>query len=66
MMEDCWYCPKCVAEWQAEFDACQHDWEPHVSVMGDDGQYCKNCSGFVANEDWQTIFGESKSPGAQP
>ncbi len=50
-MEDCWFCERCVSAWRKEFDSCSHAWTPHVSVMGDEGRYCGNCSGFVANED---------------
>lgn len=58
MMEDCWFCAACAAEWQAEFDACEHEWTPHISVMGEEGRCCTRCCGFVANEDWKAVVGE--------
>lgn len=50
MMEDCWYCEPCIAEWRAEFDACNHEWSPHVDCMGDEGKLCSRCSGFIADD----------------
>lgn len=41
---------KCIAEWRAEFDACQHDWQEPYWFDGDEGKICRKCSGFVANE----------------
>lgn len=55
MMEDCWFCTKCTEEWRAGFAVCDHTWEPHVSTMGDEGQYCTKCAGFVANEDFASL-----------
>lgn len=34
-------CPKCAAEWQAEYDACEHDWEDDDHY----GRICKKCNG---------------------
>lgn len=51
MQEDVWICQGCYAEWKQHFDRCEHSWSPHVSTMGDDGQYCERCCGFVRNED---------------
>jgi hypothetical protein len=48
MMDDCWFCPSCVADFRKQFDACEHQWEPHTDTMGDEGQYCSKCCGFVA------------------
>lgn len=55
IMDDCWFCLGCVAEFQKQFSACSHQWEPHTDSMGDAGQYCTNCSGFVRNVDMQFI-----------
>lgn len=46
-----WMCEGCCAEFKKTFDACEHEWEPHVDAMGDEGRVCKRCSGFVLNED---------------
>lgn len=54
-MEDGWFCSGCVAEWRETFDACEHSWTPHVNEMSEDGQYCENCCGFVANEDFERL-----------
>jgi hypothetical protein len=56
MMEDCWFCADCTADFQKHFDACDHKWSPHVGSMGDPGQYCERCTGFVADEDFATLF----------
>lgn len=50
--EDVWICQECDAAFREHFKTCEHDWEPHVDAMGDDGQCCKKCSGFVRNEDF--------------
>lgn len=55
MMDDCWFCQECVTDFQKHFDACDHKWSPHVDCMGDDGQYCERCSGFVRNEDMPLV-----------
>lgn len=55
MMDDCWFCESCVADFQKTFDACQHQWEPHTDTMGDAGQYCSKCTGFVRNEDMALV-----------
>lgn len=54
-MDDCWYCAACTADFQKHFDACDHRWTPHTDSMGDDGQYCERCCGFVRNEDMADI-----------
>ncbi len=59
MMSDCWYCEGCTAEFQKHFDVCAHSWSSHVDEMGDAGQYCEHCSGFVRNEDFPRLFGKS-------
>jgi hypothetical protein len=59
IMDDCWFCSGCTAEWRAIFDACEHRWEPHVDQMGDEGQYCTRCMGFVCNEDMPVLFPKS-------
>lgn len=48
LMGDYWYCPECLSEWQATFDACEHTFEPYW-YAGEDGQLCSKCSGFVVN-----------------
>lgn len=50
MMDDCWFCDSCTAEFRRTFDACEHQWEPHTDSMGDRGRYCVRCSGFVMDE----------------
>lgn len=52
LSEDCWFCTSCIDEFKKHFDACKHEWEPHVSTMGDEGFYCSHCAGFVATEDF--------------
>ena len=47
-MEDCWFCEGCVKEWQAHFDACEHEWRPYIDVMGDDCRICEKCNGVTA------------------
>jgi hypothetical protein len=49
-MDDCWICDACYSEWKKVFDACEHDWEPHVNEYGEDGRYCKKCAGVVVDE----------------
>lgn len=49
-MEDCWFCEVCVAAWQKEFDACDHQWTPHTNSMSEPGRICERCNGFVAAE----------------
>jgi ribosomal protein L37AE/L43A len=51
MMEDCWFCPKCVLDFKTGFDSCTHRWTPHTDTMGDSGWYCERCTGFV-NDDY--------------
>lgn len=57
IMEGCWFCKSCTDEFQATFDACDHKWSPHTNEMGEPGQYCERCIGFVANEDFPKLFG---------
>lgn len=45
-MADCWFCGGCYAEWKAEFDKCEHAWEPEDSEFGEPGRYCHKCCGF--------------------
>lgn len=56
LMEECWFCPACVAKFLETFRACQHEWEPHVDSMGDPGWYCCRCAGFVNAEDFPALF----------
>ena len=51
--DGCWICEGCYADFKKQFDACEHDWEPHTDEMGDEGRVCKRCSGFVLNDDQQ-------------
>jgi hypothetical protein len=55
MMEDCWFCQPCVADFQKHFDNCKHSWEPYTNSMGEEGQHCSHCTGFVRNEDLHLI-----------
>jgi hypothetical protein len=59
MMEDCWFCESCTNEFREAFKICEHKWSPHTDVMGDPGQYCEHCSGFVRDEDFPRLFPES-------
>ena len=56
IMEDCWYCPACVRLFQEAFRTCEHEWQPHVDVMGEAGRYCTRCAGFVRDEDFSDMF----------
>lgn len=53
LMEDDWICEDCYVAWKAEFDACDHVWKPHTSVMSEPGKICEKCSGFVADPETQ-------------
>lgn len=55
IMEGCWFCKPCTDDFQAAFDACTHKWSPHTNEMGDQGQYCERCTGFVADEDFPQL-----------
>lgn len=57
MHEDCWLCTACEGEHRKGFEACEHKWEPHVTQMGDEAQYCPECSTAVSNEDFRTVVG---------
>jgi hypothetical protein len=57
LMEGCWFCGPCVDDFQKTFDACDHSWSPHTDDMGDPGQVCSKCSGFVRDEDFPALFG---------
>lgn len=57
LMEGCWFCAPCVADFQKTFDACDHKWSPHVNEMGDPGQCCERCTGFVCDDDFPALFG---------
>lgn len=63
-MEDCWFCEKCVVDWQDCFDRCEHRWsaEPHHGAMGDVGRVCERCSGFVSDEDAPLLGIEFPAP----
>lgn len=58
IMEDCWFCSQCTADWQKHFDQCEHEWEsePHYSTMGDKGRICSKCHGFVDDETFKELF----------
>jgi uncharacterized Zn ribbon protein len=58
MMGEFLLCPPCVDEWQGVFNVCKHEWEPEIDEMGDDGQYCTKCCGFVRNGDFPILFGK--------
>jgi len=55
---DGWFCEDCYAEFKANFDACDHLWSPDVDDMGDEGQYCPKCCGFVADGNFESLFGK--------
>jgi len=57
--EDVWLCDSCDKEWREHFKKCDHNWTPHVNEMGEDGQYCTRCAGFVCDEDFPLLFGKS-------
>lgn len=57
-MEGCWFCEACTADFQRTFDACDHSWLPHTDEMGDLGKYCLKCTGFVANDSFDVLFGK--------
>ena len=57
LMEGCWFCAPCVEDFQKHFDACDHKWSPYVNEMGDLGQCCERCTGFVCDEDFPLLFG---------
>lgn len=59
MMEDCWFCAECTAEWDQRFAACEHQWTPERGCNGDDGRSCARCGGFVSNEDMLVLFPQS-------
>jgi hypothetical protein len=65
MMSDCWFCELCAADFQKQFDACDHKWSPLTDEMGDPGQYCKRCSGFVRDEDFTTLFPSPLAKGGE-
>lgn len=56
-MDDCWFCAGCTADFQKHFDACDHEWSSDIDAMGDTGQYCQKCSGFVRDDDFDDLFG---------
>ena len=58
-MDDCWFCESCTADFQKHFDACDHKWSSHIDQMGDEGQYCERCTGFVRNEDFFALFAKN-------
>jgi hypothetical protein len=55
MMDDCWFCAECVADFDKTFAACDHAWKPHTDSMGDVGRYCTRCTGFVRDEDMHLL-----------
>jgi hypothetical protein len=56
MMEDAWFCETCTSEFQEAFAVCEHQWSPHTDQMGDAGQVCEKCLGFVRDEDFGRMF----------
>lgn len=62
MMEDCWFCEACTNEFQEAFDTCKHKWSPYTDTMGDPGQVCEKCSGFVNDDDFPLLFGVAAPP----
>jgi hypothetical protein len=56
LMDGGWFCAECTADFQKHFAACDHRWSPHTDEMGDPGQYCEHCTGFVRDEDFQALF----------
>lgn len=57
-MGDGWFCEGCCADFQANFDACDHLWSPAVDDMGDEGQHCPKCCGFVCDGNFEALFGK--------
>ena len=57
-MSDGWFCEDCYANFKTHFDACDHKWVPEVDDMGDEGQYCEKCSGFVCDGNFAALFGK--------
>jgi len=55
-MEGCWFCSGCLEDFREHFKTCDHNWSPYVNEMGDEGQYCERCCGFVRNEDFPLLF----------
>lgn len=56
--QDGWFCEGCYAEFKAQFDACEHKWTPEIDDMGDEGKYCEKCCGFVADGNFEALFGK--------
>lgn len=56
MMEDAWFCEGCTSEFQEAFSICKHNWTPLINQMGDAGQVCEHCLGFVRDEDFSRLF----------
>lgn len=52
---DGYFCPKCHAEWKAEYDACEHDWRDGTDEHGEACRVCNKCSGVNFNADEQPI-----------
>jgi hypothetical protein len=65
-MEGNWFCEVCTNEFQEAFKICEHKWSPHTNEMGDPGQYCENCSGFVSDDDFPRLFPSLHSSREQP
>ncbi len=58
IMEDCWFCPSCVKDFEEAFAACDHRWSPHTDSHGDPSQYCDKCGGVVSDEDFERVIGK--------
>lgn len=61
---DVYFCEGCTAEWRKEFETCEHDFEPY-NAEGEDGQYCRNCHCFVADDVFPDLFGKPASSPAE-
>lgn len=61
-MGDGWFCEDCYADFKTHFDACDHKWTPNIDDMGDEGQYCEKCSGFVCDAAFPSLFGRAAPP----
>ena len=54
--DGCYVCPACQADWQAAFDACQHEWRADTNSMGDPAQFCTKCFVMVNNHKFAELF----------
>jgi hypothetical protein len=56
-MADGRICLDCYVGFKTNFDACDHEWRPDIDDMGDHGQCCLKCSGFVCDDSFAELFG---------